>query len=311
MGVMTRLLFRTALFCLAGCFSLLFWLTSVSAQEDDDERGDVFSGNSEIDDTNSLVLGAAIEWLPVGSEGGSDSSCGVSSVTVAVSDDFSQPVTGSSGETIEGQFSEAGSSPSVWPLLGQVRLFSPTGRWFQAVCDGTFQVVPEGGPSISVDGLLLEALRRLDPPGPVLITAPPEAFYTQIQTWLSIDPVYWDQDRTATASAGRVSVTGTLTPSRSVWDMGDGNVVECSSGGIVWEKGMEVQEPTECGYFYRTSSSGERGSTYHVTSEVVFEVGLTTNAPGTYGPYADVVRTTEFDVEVREIQALSSANPDS
>lgn len=256
----------------------------------------------------TVTVSARAEWLPVGSDGGSGgSSCTTSSVTIAVEDDFVQPVNdqwrffGSDGSIpfVAGPTDLAASLPTV------LRQFSPTGRWYGVSCDGTITIVPEGGPAVTVESLVQEALDQVDPTEPTLAMTPQELHFAQLQSWLAIDPAYWELDRTAVASAGRVVVTALVDPLDTMWEMGDGETVVCADGpGTVWQPGLD-DEAADCAYTYRRSSAGAPGDAFDVTATVRFGVEVTTNAPGTYGPFEDIERTTIEPVQVGEIQAVN------
>ncbi len=249
-------------------------------------------------------------WLPAGSDGasGSSSSCTTSSVTLIVEDDFVQPVNRDWRVFANDGSIPFTSSPDDLPssLPTFMRHFSPTGRWYAASCDGTIRIVPEGGPPVTVAGLMQQALDQLDPPEPELAITPELLHFTQLQSWLAIDPAYWTLDRDETARAGRVFVTAFATPFQSVWDMGDGEgSVTCIGDPIVWQPGLD-DDATDCGYTYRTSSAGAARDSYDITATVHFEVTIDTNAPGNHGPFTDLERETVLPVQVGEIQAVNN-----
>lgn len=257
-----------------------------------------------------VTVRAGSEWLPRGARGGGGgggSSCTTSSFEVIVEDDFVQPV-----NREWRVFSADGgipftASPTDLPssLPTYMRHFSPTGRWFAVMCDGVIRVVPEGGPAVTVAGLMQEALDQLDPPDPTLAVAPDGMHYTQLQSWLAVEPAYWI-DRSATAAAGRVVVTATASPYESIWDMGDGtDPVFCDGPGVVWTPGLDDGD-TDCAHTYRTSSAGKgTADSFELTGTVHFEVTAVTNAPGNYGPFPDLERETVEVVQVGEIQAVN------
>lgn len=253
-----------------------------------------------------VEIRAGAEWLPVGSEGsGGVSNCTTSSVTVIVADDFAQPV--------NRQYQHFGPDPSLpfaaapddlaANLSSHLRSFSPTGRWYSVMCDGDFWVVPEGGPAVTVAGLLQEALDQLDPPEPALAVVPGSLHYTQIESWLAIEPAYWYR-RQATVSAGRIWVTGRADPYQTRWDMGDGATITCAGPGQVWSAGLAGTD-ADCGHVYRRSSAGAPGHSFQLTATVNFAVSALTNAPGSYGPFPDLERVSVDTIQVGEIQAVN------
>ncbi len=266
-------------------------------------------GESGVD-AGVVRVRAGSEWLPTGSanaSGGGGSRCGTSSVTVVVEDDFAQPV--------NGEWRQFGSDGAV-PFASEpvdlqaslptvMRNFSPTGRWYAVMCDGVIGLVPEGGPAVTVAALAQEAVNQLDPPEPDLAIVPADLHFTQLPSWLAIEPAYWDADRRASAAAGRVQVVARAEPYQVIWNPGDGTgeLAPCGQGTI-WQPGLD-ESANECPYTYRRSSAGVAGAAFPLTATVSFEITVVTNAPGTYGPFTDVERTATLDVKVGEIQAVN------
>ncbi len=256
-----------------------------------------------------VTVRAGSEWLPVGSagSGGGSSSCTTSSIRIIVEDDFVQPINrewrvfGADGSI---PFT---ASPTDLPssLPTHMRSFSPTGRWYAVMCDGVIRVVPEGGPAVTIAGLMQQALDQLDPPDPDLAVTPADLHYTQLQSWLAIEPAYWSADRRATASAGRVQVTAIADPVDVSWDTGDGDSVTCDGPGTVWRAGLDDADAT-CAHTYRESSAGAPGDSFDLTATVRFAVDVATNAPGSYGPFPDLERETTQIIQVGEIQAVNN-----
>lgn len=257
--------------------------------------------------TGVVKVRARAEWLPAGAEGSSStSSCTTRSVRIVVDDDFRQPINRewrSFGPDGSIPFTASTNDlPSSLPTY--MRQFSPTGRWYAVSCDGDISIVAEGGPAVTVAALMQQALDQVDPPEPELAITPENLHYTQLPSWLAVEPSYWQADRRATASAGRVSVTAVVTPTQTVWDMGDGSEVTCGSGGTVWQAGLDVAA-ADCTHIYRDSSAGAPGDAFDITATVSFGVAVTTNAPGSYGPFPDIERTSVESVQVGEIQAVN------
>ncbi|MEM7275529.1 MAG: hypothetical protein AAF547_20805 [Actinomycetota bacterium] len=258
--------------------------------------------------SGSVTVSARAEWLPAGSEGsGGDSSCTTSSVEIAVEDDFVQPVNdqwryfGADGSI---PFAAAPDDlPASLPTV--MRQFSPTGRWYGVSCDGDIAIVPEGGPAVTIAGLVQEALDQVTPTEPELVVTPEDLHFAQLQSWLAVDAAYWDLDRTAVAAAGRVVVTAEVDPLDTLWEMGDGESVLCEDGpGTPWAPGLD-DDAADCAYTYRQSSAGAPGDAFEITATVRFGVEVTTNAPGTYGPFDDIEVTTPQVIQVGEIQAVN------
>ncbi len=252
---------------------------------------------------------AGSSWLPAGSEGSSSaSSCSTSHVKVRIEDDFDQPVNGHWTD-----FGSDGTLPflaeptdlSTGSLSAEVRRFSPTGRWYEVMCDGDIVYVPEGGPYVTVPGLMAQAIDQLDPPEPELAVVPAELHYAQLPSWLAVDPVYWNEDRQRRVSAGRVWVVGHADPAESIWDPGDGTgeLPPCGAG-TVWQPGLDEAANT-CAHTYRRSSAGAPGDAFTLTATVTFDVWAESNAPGADAFVGDIQRTTTLDLQVGEIQAVN------
>ena len=225
-----------------------------------------------------------------------------------VADDFAEAVTTdyhltdiADGETLATfRFTAAIGQPQ-----GQ-RLFSPTGSWYRVSCDGAVALVPEGGPATTIPALVAQAVDSIDPPRPELAVTPRHGKHVvQMPSWLAVDPGYWNTPRTATAAAGRVVVTATLTPYETTWDLGNGDAITCPNPGTVWRAGMS-ESRSDCGYTYTWPSINPPDNTYQLAGTVRCDVGHTTNAPGVYGPFTPVERVATQAIQVVEIQAIGT-----
>jgi len=190
------------------------------------------------------------------------------------------------------------------------RIYSPTGRWFQKVCNGASVevngsfAIPESAP---VDPAVLaqQARQSVAIPLPPLATSPraDRRLYTRVPTWLWVDPSWW-RGYSATANAGGVSSTVVATPVRAVWTMGDGGQIICAGPGTEWRPGMADAQST-CSYVYKNSSAGQSARTFTMTVAVEFAVSWTSNiGPG--GSLAGITRSGTRAVEVGEIQAVET-----
>ena len=190
------------------------------------------------------------------------------------------------------------------------RIYSPTGRWYQKICDGASVevngsfAVPESAPVDPAD-LAQQARQSVAIPVPPLATSPPadRKLYTRVPTWLWVDADWW-RGYSATADAGGVSSTVLARPVRAVWTMGDGGQAVCEGPGTEWRPGM-AEEQSTCSYVYKNSSAGQRGDTFEMTVEVEFEVSWTSSiGPG--GSLARITRSASQAVQVGEIQAVET-----
>ncbi len=255
----------------------------------------------------------------MGSEGSSGAGCEAESGTdVIVEDDFVTPVSSDYFLVDPVKESESGTVTAIVETftfssaIGQpsnTRLFSPTGRWFRHNCGSDFFLIPEGGPAVTIPGLLDRAIAQIDPPEPILGVTPNHGKHVvRMPSWLAVDQDYWNQPRTAIATSGRVQVQATLTPTGVLWDMGNGETHTCDNPGVQWLAGMDESQST-CGYTYTYPSINPPDNTYELAGTVSFDVTHQTNAPGTFGPWVPVERTTIETIEVVEIQAVSTQSP--
>jgi hypothetical protein len=127
--------------------------------------------------------------------------------------------------------------------------------------------VPAAG-TVQVDPVVVaeQAAKQLGFGSPTIEMAPPDGSpqLVGVASWLWIAPGEW-QTLTASASAGPVITTATATPSKVVWDMGDGASVTCDGPGTPYR----VSDPnatTDCSYTWP-----EPGS-FTVTATVYWSV---------------------------------------
>lgn len=296
-----------ALVGLAGLAAVVIGMSPAQvAAQDDGPPIPIEYGESGLG-PGSVQVEAGIEWLPVGGSDGSGTSCETWSIIVAVDDDFEQPV-----NRDWRLFGPDGSLPFIGSpddlaanLPAYMRHFSPTGRWFGVSCDGVVSIAAEGGPPVNVAGLVDQAVDTVAPGDPQVVMAPAEMHVTQMPSWLAIDPAYWNEERRATAAAGggRVVVEANVVAVESLWDMGDGTVVECEAG-TVWAPGLDPAAPS-CGHIYKRTSLGTGADVFDVTTTVRFRVDVTTNIPNSsFGPF-QMERQSVQSIEVGEIQAVN------
>ena len=226
---------------------------------------------------------------------------------VYVADDFSQGVW-------QYNFNNAASEQGIAMALGdenrfeqsdgyEARLYSETGRWWTKTCPGEdFEIISEGEP-VTVPGLLAMAIDEIKPGEPPTRSDPEGSMkLVQAPTILSIDPAYWTA-RSKTVSAGRVSVTATLDPYKSVWDSGepDADSVVCSGPGKAYVARSDWKK-YKCAHVYKWAPPP--GEYYTMTTSAVFEITATSNTPETMGPYEDLAIESTEQVEVGELHAL-------
>jgi hypothetical protein len=185
------------------------------------------------------------------------------------------------------------------------------GQWVFPVCAGPGVIDPmppiwvanATQAAVQVDPAVVaqQAVRQLAFGSPTIEMAPPDGDpqLVGVATWLWIDQGAW-RTLTATATAGTVTATATASPSKVVWDMGDGNEVTCDGPGTPY-RSSDPNGTTDCSYTW-----SEPGS-YQVTATVYWSVTWTAvGAPGGgnlglhAGPAAQVV------VQVTESQAINT-----
>ena len=141
-------------------------------------------------------------------------------------------------------------------------------------------------------GLGSPTLEMAPPPGsPQLVGVP---------TWLWLAGPW--QYRTASASAGPVTATATATPSKVVWDLGNGDSVTCDGPGTPYNPD-QPNATTDCSYTWNEAG------TYTVSATVYWSVTWTaTGAPGggNLGLVAGAPAAT--DVTATESQAINTAD---
>ena len=163
-----------------------------------------------------------------------------------------------------------------------------------------------GGELIVVDPQVLaeRAAAALDLPTPQIRMSPDGDQITQLPSWLWIARGQW-QPRQVSASAGPVTSTVTARPTRAVWDMGNGDRVNCDGPGRPYARRFAgTPEATDCRYTYRHSSAGQPAEAYRMTVTVDWELSWTAaGAPGG-GSLGAVPMSRTQPVRVAEVQAL-------
>jgi hypothetical protein len=151
--------------------------------------------------------------------------------------------------------------------------------------------------------LAQEAVRNLRLPNPLIKVNPepptPQVLY--VPTWMWVDASTWGP-RSATASAGGLSVTATAKPTKVVWSMGDGASVTCNGPGTPWATGMDPAKasPT-CGHTYTSVPGGGRAT---VRTTVTWQISWA--GGGSTGTVPDLTTTSAMDLQVKESGALNS-----
>lgn len=287
-----------------------FGVMAAAADENDGPAAKTDGFAREVD--NQLVLGGSRRSVGVGAqEGESSNGC---TWSIYVSDDFSQPIFQNGVELTDS------SSPInvADPSYGQARLFSETGRWFQAVgCDELdLAGIYAEGESRSIPEMLQEAEDNLDPPEPGGFgTSPPDDGadrfpVVHIPTWFWVEEPYrstiWTERIEFPVGAPRVWVEASAEPDYSEWEPGDGEpMITCPALGEIYDSG-DAEDATDCTHTYTQSSAAQPGTAFGVQGTVWFATSWDTNVPGQpVGPLAPIFRQSPVvPVRVGEIQAV-------
>lgn len=164
-----------------------------------------------------------------------------------------------------------------------------------------------GAPVVDPIELATDALERTPLPEPQIAMAPSSDIpqLVNLATFLWLPAEQW-QPETVSASAGGVTSTVTATPTRVVWDMGQGDSVVCDGPGVPYRPELpDNQQPSDCSYTYPRSSAGQPGQAYQVTATVEWETTwAVTGAPGG-GSLGTATSSSTTSVQVAELQSLN------
>ena len=146
-----------------------------------------------------------------------------------------------------------------------------------------------------------QAAKQLGLGSPTIEMAPPDGSpqLVGVASWLWLGPGSW-RTVTASATAGPVTTTATATPSKVVWDMGDGDTVTCDGPGTPYSASAP-NATTDCSYTW-----GQAG-TYQVTATLYWSVTWTaTGAPGGGNLGLQAGPAAQVPVTVTESQAINT-----
>ncbi len=192
-----------------------------------------------------------------------------------------------------------------------IREYSSSGKWSIRTCinpDGseTVDILPVG--AIDPYVLVAQAIETIavQPPPVKINDTGLGAQITQRGTVLWVDETYWNRPRNETVSAGPISVTVTLTPRSTTWNMGDGRIHYCGLNDP-WNNDFS-REPEQyaCHHVYETATS--KNEPYSIEATTNFAVSAVTNT-GQILPVPDLQVTGTTETQVDEIQALVVPTP--
>jgi hypothetical protein len=274
----------------------------------------------------TVVLGAAAAALaaPAWGQSPGDSAYGWvetddSGATVGAEQIITSPASGGTGG------GGGGTKPCTWTpveadLVGEqaelifTRMPNAQFAWYLQECtnpDGSVTTtfipveVTDPGPAPDPEALRASAQEDLRLPTPKIAMSPPGEQVVHVASWLWVDGDLW-RPHSSSASAGGVTATVTATPTRTVWDMGNGETVACDGPGVPYDPSRaDAAQSTPCSYTYLNSSAGRPGNVYAVTVTVEWQLGWTvTGAPGG-GALPGLTTSTSTAVPVGEVQALN------
>jgi hypothetical protein len=192
------------------------------------------------------------------------------------------------------------------------------GQWVIPTCAGPGTINPmppiwvtnaqpvAGAAQVDPVVVAYQAVQQL-PLGSATIEMAPPAGSEQlvgVATWLWIKPSTW-QALSATASAGTVSTTATATPTKVVWDMGDGSTLTCDGPGTPYDSARPTAT-TGCSYTWPKAGS------YQVTATIYWSVSWTVaGAPGGGNLGLKPGPPSEMAVRVTESQAINTPSSGS
>jgi hypothetical protein len=162
-------------------------------------------------------------------------------------------------------------------------------------------------PSVSPQQLAPFARQELSAllPMPVPVVGPPkEHALVNFREWLAVQPL---TVVSATVGTPAVSVTASATPVSMLWDMGDGNKVDCPNFGQVWA-GQPLDFLPLCSHVYTWYSAEQPGDVYRASVTVVWNVSWRATS-GEGGTLGDLTTTTAVPFHVGELQTVYVGGP--
>lgn len=168
----------------------------------------------------------------------------------------------------------------------------------------TYNIVPP----VPVEDLRAIAKARIDIDDPVIETNPSftDRFtIVRIETWLWVDRAYWDNEQVESETSGFVTVEVRAKPVLMEWTFNDpdNSYDDCDHPGKPWST---YAGSTDCSVTFLKSSAGQPNDAYQGVADVSWEFSWSLNGTD-QGPFDDLfVATTNFELQVGEIQAVGS-----
>ncbi|MFA9447154.1 hypothetical protein, partial [Egicoccus sp. AB-alg6-2] len=241
-----------------------------------------------------------------------------------VSRDLTQ-TRGDEVSTVTNPCEYAAAEESWDPYVDQIdsSYFESGARWYRVDCTGGGFVyrwyVPGENEGVGPQALLREVIQTafgsVDAGVGTLRLAPadPAPHITGLPSWLAIEPGDW-VSRSATVSAGSISVTATLEPQRVEWTLGDGGTHVCDGPGVIYDTSLPYEaQSTDCSYTYGVASTLEDpDGTYPVSAHIVYGASFVVESPlpelnGEFDLGELAGPPTTEDIAVRQIQAVRTS----
>ena len=203
------------------------------------------------------------------------------------------------GPSVTASLGVGGPQPGQWvfPVCAGPGVLNPMPPFWVSGATPPAAVVVQVNPVVVAQ----QAVRQLGFASPAIEMAPPDGSsqLVGVATWLWIAPGAW-RTLTASAAAGPVTTTATATPTKVVWDMGDGQSVTCDGPGTPYSPSAP-NATTGCSYTWPGPGS------FTVTATVYWSVTWTaTGAPGGGSLGVQAGPPAQVPVTVTESQAINT-----
>jgi hypothetical protein len=109
---------------------------------------------------------------------------------------------------------------------------------------------------------------------------------------------------TETATVGATTVTATAEVTETVWDLGDGTTVVCTTPGTPYRDSFGLSASPDCGHRYVRSSANSPGGAYTVTATSTWAVTWVDNGTSTAGTIR-LSLTAATALRIGEVQVLN------
>jgi len=163
-------------------------------------------------------------------------------------------------------------------------------------------------PPVPLDVLRAAAKARVIIDPPVIETNPSftDRFtVVNIETWLWVDQAYWYEEKKEEETRGFVTVEVRAEPESMTWKFNDPDTSQdtCFDPGTPW---TPTAGSTDCKVIFNQSSAGRTNNAYQGDATVSWVFSWSLNGTD-QGPFdAPFLATTNFELQVGEIQAVES-----